>query len=560
MCAYCAISASPCKSEGGDTNPGSIVEVAVRLALSLEPAEVCATATSAIGEAMASATCSVYCYAPTHDLVTLKAAWSAEGDPDVGLLVDVAFPLANRVSLRQAIRECRTVEIHVNDPGLSAVERDEMWSELTVLATPLVFRGEVIGALAHAEKSLRHTTRQERELFEQLAAVAALALGNARLFAGQQDHNRHLAALLEASRAVSSSVVLDEVLSVLAREAADALSIVRCRVYEFDAASDVLTERTGYVAPRGGELPAAPDIDDPSSVVRRALSTGEVQTERLVLPATSRRGRALRREVPEQHLTRLAVPIVFGGTPLGAMAFLEPHGEREFSTTEIELARALAEQAGAAIQNAHLFATLRQQAVTDGLTGLHNHRFFYDRLDSEIARARRYGVPLSLLMLDIDDFKRFNDTYGHQAGDEALRSLAGVLRSQLRRGVDIPARYGGEEFAVILPNTAVEGAAVVGERLVCDVSDSDGRGAAAATPTPEGRSSGDSALCVGERLRRCVETQSAALADLKPLEGITVSVGAAELADGLEAAGLVAAADAALYKAKGLGKNRVCAG
>jgi diguanylate cyclase (GGDEF)-like protein len=543
----------------GATNPSSIVEVAARLALSLEPAEVCATAAGAIGEAMGSAACALYCYAPTHDLVTLKAAWSSDDDSDVALLVGVAFPLADRVSLRQAIRERRMVETHVNDPGLSAAERDEMWGELTVLVAPLVFRGEVIGALAHAEKRLRHITRQERHCFEQLAAVAALALGNARLFARQQDHNRHLAALLEASRAVSSTVVLDEVLSLLARKAADALSIVRCRVYEFDEVSGALAERTGYVAPRGGELPAAPDIDDPSSVVRRALDTGEVQTERLVLPAVSGRGRVLRREVPEQYLTRVVVPIVFGGTPLGAMAFLESHGEREFSATEIELARALAEQAGAAIQNAHLFATLKQQATTDGLTGLPNHRFFYDRLDSEVARARRYGSPLSLLMIDIDDFKRFNDTYGHQAGDEALHSLAGILRGQLRRGVDIPARYGGEEFAVILPNTALGGAMVVGERLACGVSGA-GQGTASALQSPEGRSSGESALCVGERLRRCVEEQTTAPGPASLLEGITVSVGATQLVDGVEVAGLVAAADTALYKAKDLGKNRVCVG
>jgi GAF domain-containing protein len=298
------------------------------------------TAASAIGQAMASATCAVYEYAPTHQLTTLKATWSADGDPDADLLVGVPFPLADRASLRQAILERRTTETHVNDPGLSPAERDEMWSDLTVLATPLVFRGEVLGALTHAEKSIRRTTPPERELFERLAAIAALSIGNARLFAGQQDHNRHLGALLEASRAVSSTVVLDEVLSVLARKAADALSIVRCRVYEFDATSAVLAERTGYVAPYdGGELPPAPDIDDPSSVVRRALSSGEIETERLMRPAAARHGRLHLRKVPAQYLTRFAVPIVFGGTPLGAMAFLESRGEREFSVTEIELAR-----------------------------------------------------------------------------------------------------------------------------------------------------------------------------------------------------------------------------
>lgn len=514
------------------------------------------TAASAIGQAMASATCAVYEYAPTHQLTTLKATWSADGDPDADLLVGVPFPLADRASLRQAILERRTTETHVNDPGLSPAERDEMWSDLTVLATPLVFRGEVLGALTHAEKSIRRTTPPERELFERLAAIAALSIGNARLFAGQQDHNRHLGALLEASRAVSSTVVLDEVLSVLARKAADALSIVRCRVYEFDATSAVLAERTGYVAPYdGGELPPAPDIDDPSSVVRRALSSGEIETERLMRPAAARHGRLHLRKVPAQYLTRFAVPIVFGGTPLGAMAFLESHGEREFSVTEIELARALAEQAGAAIQNAHLFDTLKQQAVTDGLTGLHNHRYFYDRLGDEIARARRYGAPLSLLMLDVDGFKAFNDTYGHQAGDEALRSVARLLQTQLRQGIDVLARYGGEEFAVILPNTAAEG-----EPVTTAGTPPGAAAASAGVAAADGLTPGEGAVRVAERLRRSVEIESERAGALGLAAQLTVSVGVAQLAGAGEAAALVAAADAALYKAKARGKNCVCAG
>ena len=269
------------------TRPPSIAEVAVRLASSLEPEEVYATTARAVGEAMTSATCAVYDYSPSHELMTMRATWSPDADPDADVLVGVSFPLSGRASLQQVVRERRTTETHVNDPGLSPAERDEMWDDLTLLATPLVFR-EVLGALTHAEKSIRRTTPPERELFEQLAAIAALAIGNARLFSGQQSHNRHLAALLEASRAVSSTVVLDEVLSVLARKAADALSIVRCRVYEFDAASGALAERTGYFAPyAGGELPPAPDVDDPSSVVRRALSSREVETERLVRDSRS---------------------------------------------------------------------------------------------------------------------------------------------------------------------------------------------------------------------------------------------------------------------------------
>ena len=458
------------------------------------------------------------------------------------------------------------VETHVNDPGLSPAERDEMWGDLTVLATPLIFRGEVFGALSRADKSLRRATQEERELFEQLAALAALAIGNARLFSGQQDRNRHLAALLEASRAVSSTVVLDEVLAVLARKAVEALPIVRCRVYEFDAACGALAERTGYAALYdGGELPPAPDIDDPSSVVRLALSSGGIETERLRLPAPARHRLHLRK-APDRYLTRFAVPIVFGGVALGAMALLESRGERELSATELDLAQALAEQAGAAIQNAHLFDSLKEQAVTDGLTGLHNHRFFYEHLSDEIARARRYDTPLALLMLDVDGFKEFNDAHGHQAGDDALRSIARLLATQLRKGIDVLARYGGEEFAVILPNTAVRVPACAAVQEAPDQTRS-GESRSAGSLTGSARSEtaaqglppGEGALCVAERLRRSVECDAARVGGLDPEARLTVSVGVAQLTAGLEAADFVAAADAALYKAKELGKNRVCA-
>ena len=133
--------------------------------------------------------------------------------------------------------------------------------------------------------------------------------------------------------------------------------------------------------------------------------------------------------------------------------------ERQFTPEELELAQALAEQAAVAIEHARLYRISEQRAITDGLTGLYNHRYFYERLGQEVARAARYDTPVSLLMIDIDDFKAYNDSRGHVAGDEVLRDVAGILSGALRRGVDIAARYGGEEFAVILPNTPPDGAA-----------------------------------------------------------------------------------------------------
>ena len=166
--------------------------------------------------------------------------------------------------------------------------------------------------------------------------------------------------------------------------------------------------------------------------------------------------------------------------------------------------------------------SLRELSVRDQLTGLFNHREFYRLLGEELARSRRYSHPLALLMLDIDYFKRVNDTYGHPAGDQALRRLPELIRSQLRVN-DLPCRYGGEEFGLILPETGPEQALEVAERI---------RATVAREPID---------LPDGGRLR------------------ISVSIGVAGAPrNGVDEERLVAAADLALYEAKRTGRNRVC--
>jgi len=166
-------------------------------------------------------------------------------------------------------------------------------------------------------------------------------------------------------------------------------------------------------------------------------------------------------------------------------------------------------------------ARLAQLAVTDGLTGLYNHRHFHERLTLEVERSQRSGLPLSLLMLDVDHFKLFNDTYGHPSGDEVLRQLARVL-ADTRRANDVVARYGGEEFAVILVDTAKFTAAKVAERVRERVYSND-------------------------------------FSEAAPRAGkLSVSIGVATFPDdGADAEALVRSADTALYAAKRSGRNRV---
>ena len=172
-----------------------------------------------------------------------------------------------------------------------------------------------------------------------------------------------------------------------------------------------------------------------------------------------------------------------------------------------------------ALENVELHAEVSRQAVTDELTGLANHRRFQELLEVEMEQVRRYGQTVGLIMLDIDDFKSVNDTYGHQQGDLVLRRVARAL-ADISREADLPARYGGEELALILPHTDLEGSYAIAERI---------RGAVESLRIP--RSDGQAPLRV------------------------TASLGVAASRDGRKET-LVAEADAALYEAKRQGKNR----
>jgi diguanylate cyclase (GGDEF)-like protein len=198
--------------------------------------------------------------------------------------------------------------------------------------------------------------------------------------------------------------------------------------------------------------------------------------------------------------------------------------DKPFSQSESDLFHYLAGQAAVSVENVGLHETVERQAVTDELTGLSNRRRFQETLSSEVARSQRFSQGLGLVMLDIDNFKAVNDTYGHQQGDIVLREVARVLKES-SRAIDLPARYGGEELAVVLPGTDLEGA-----------------------------------YDLAERVREGIEALEFPLIDDGGASGtirITASLGAAALGGQIdEVRDLVAAADAALYRAKRAGKNQ----
>jgi diguanylate cyclase (GGDEF)-like protein len=213
-----------------------------------------------------------------------------------------------------------------------------------------------------------------------------------------------------------------------------------------------------------------------------------------------------------------AVPLIYQERFMGVLLVRSDDPARIWQENEILLLRTVADQVTVAVNHARLFAQVQQQALTDGLTGCFNRRSFEMQLEKDLHLATRMRQPLSLIMLDVDKFKQVNDTFGHDAGDLALRMLAEGLREELR-GVDTAARYGGEEFAVILPQADLDGALVVAERL----------------------------------RKRIEETH------MQGIGYITASLGVATFPPHASSRdSLVTKADRALYQAKHLGRNRVC--
>jgi len=225
--------------------------------------------------------------------------------------------------------------------------------------------------------------------------------------------------------------------------------------------------------------------------------------------------------VAEGIRSLICIPLVTKGHIHGIL-YLDDFRPRTFEQNRMSLISVLASFAAMAIENAKLHQEARQMAVTDALTGLHNRRYLEKVLPQELERARRYGLSLSLLLIDADNFKKFNDTYGHLMGDRILGTIGRAVRKVLR-SVDFAFRYGGEEFVVILPETSAESASMVAERI----------------------------------RQRVIDDSKVVLCN-DVAEPVTVSIGVACFPrDAQDSESLVALADSLLYQAKGTGKNRI---
>ncbi|HEX9901170.1 MAG TPA: diguanylate cyclase [Candidatus Methylomirabilis sp.] len=388
-------------------------------------------------------------------------------------------------------------------------------------ATPLRFRDRILGLLTVVGRPGQQFSLEDASLLASIGRQVAMALENATLYAESGRKVREFEALYQLGRTMASTFNLQDILSRISQTVTSLLQAQAMSVMLLTQDGRVLSTAAGFnlfdealqateaIRPRQGSSPSLVCVREKRPVSIPDLAADTVYASWL---ETARE---------KGYQSFLAIPLIAQDRALGCMnLFLTQR--HEFTPDEIQLLSTFANQAAISIENARLFEETRQLAITDELTGLANHRQFYHQLAREVRRAQRYRRPLTLLMLDLDFFKGYNDRFGHLAGDQALRAMGEVLRRNARE-VDILARYGGEEFAIILPETDLK-----------------------------------QAVYQAERIRAAVAAHAFRGKDSSPEGDLTVSIGVATLTAELrKIEELVHDADQALYRAKAQGRNRI---
>jgi diguanylate cyclase (GGDEF)-like protein len=256
-----------------------------------------------------------------------------------------------------------------------------------------------------------------------------------------------LQALFDLSRALSSSLDLREVLGQFTDRAAELTGATAADLSTWDRNTDVLVQLTEYLS-----------LEDRVSIPEdRLYPLSEYPASRAVLESQSPVQIRVSNDGDDPHERALLEQ-----RGLRSLLML-PLDDRAFDAHDVEFCQALCDVVATAVHNAQLYEQVKEMALRDQVTQLYNRHCFEEQLAGAVARSRRSGESLALLVIDLDGLKRINDLGGHPAGDEALRAAAEALRSSCRLG-DVPCRLGGDEFAVILPGASAEAAEMVAER------------------------------------------------------------------------------------------------
>jgi diguanylate cyclase (GGDEF)-like protein len=334
----------------------------------------------------------------------------------------------------------------------------------SALIVPMKLADRVLGVLSVQSNRGRAYSETDCEIFVAISEQLAVAIENSKNLQASTQRAADLNLLVEVARAVSSELDLHRVFSKIhsqVRRVIDAPLF-----YVALGSGEGESVRLEYLV-EGEKVFEPQKYSTSGTIVGMVIASGKA----IYVRNTGERDRLTNQPIgagPTTVQSVVAVPMIVGGQTIGAIS-AQSYEPDAYNERHMQLLSAIAEQSGVAVQNARLYEQARTLADHDPLTELLHHRGMQDRLSIELKRAQRTEARLALLMIDIDKFKSFNDTYGHPAGDRVLKTVASALR-RVARDTDVVGRYGGDEFCAILPDTDVEAAWKFAGRLVAEVN------------------------------------------------------------------------------------------
>jgi len=325
---------------------------------------------------------------------------------------------------------------------------------MSELAIPLIVRDEVVGVLDCQSNQLDFFDRETVDLLTLFATQASIALVNADIYSREQKRAQQMEAIGAIARQATAVIKLEELLVQLCRSIAAHMPL--------QGAAILTAEQDGTLILRANDGTLSPGIET-SQALLPADNPAETALERRKTRVVHAGDAGAQAVMYKGAGSELLLPLVSAGRPLGVLV-LAATDPTAFPVDDIPTLESVADICATAIQNALYFQQVEQLAYVDGLTGVYNRRLFERKISEELDRATRYESTLSVIMVDIDHFKRVNDEFGHLLGDEVLRIVSQIFLGALRKP-DSCCRYGGEEFAIILPETSGPKALRVAEKL-----------------------------------------------------------------------------------------------
>jgi diguanylate cyclase (GGDEF)-like protein len=397
-------------------------------------------------------------------------------------------PLATLPTIQQTLESGKTRVLTINAPGeLTDEEKEGLFIDnvKTICLLPLATKEKTLGLISVGEARSQERepfTQEKLELLQTLATQISAAIYNQQLFQETEQKAKRLSVLNEVGKAIGSTIELDDLLELVYEQLSKMIPTDTYYVALYEAQENILDlrilidddQRFPSERIRMGKGFASWVVQN-----RRPLLINHLTVERESLPVKGI-------QLGQNKLSEswLGVPILVGDNILGmlAIASYTPHA---FKEEDVNLLINVAAQAALALDNARQHAEVKEQARRDSLTGVYNHGHFLNRLEEEVELGRASGTSVSLIMLDVDYFKPYNDLYGHVNGDEVLRQMVKAIQSHVKK-TDITGRWGGEEFAVALPGASTDEAIEVAQRIrktLAELELKDNKGRPIASPT-----------------------------------------------------------------------------